>query len=338
MMASSQSLQTKAFVVDHVGGPFTLKNVILDGIRGDEILDIVVKDVGMPVGGFPVVLGHEGLGIVRQVGTDVVDKSLRLGDTTNTSPISLLDGQAVHGQFFGQSSLSRLAVATEKSVVKIDARPEDLAYLAPLACGYLTGASTVLNVLAPRRTECIAVLGMGAVGLAAVMAAKSLGVEHILAVDIVDAKLATATEVGASYAINPRAFANLNDGIRSVFPSGEDKIVDATGIIAVLNDAARALAHGGTLALVGVPPPNAQLQVDALDLLLSCKKIVGVIEGLCSPQETIPRQVKLYYEGKFPVHKLATLYAVEEMEKAIEDFKNGKVIKPILSWGSVDQS
>lgn len=277
----------------------------------------------MPVGGFPAVLGHEGLGVVRQVGSDLADQSLLPGDTVilsfhscrkcswcqegryggcphmtetnfiNTarqgtdkkSPISLADGRAVHGQFFGQSSLSKLAVVTEKSVVKIDAQPADLAYLAPLACGYLTGASTVLNVLAPKKTETIAVLGMGAVGLAAVMAAKALGAEHILAVDIVDSKLSIAAEVGASHTINPRSVKDLKDGIRSVFANGADKIVDATGVIPVINDAVKALAHGGTLALVGVPPPNKLLQVDALDLLLACKKIVGVIEGLSSPQE-----------------------------------------------------
>lgn len=377
----------------------------------------MVKDGGMPIGGFPAVLGHEGLGVVKLVGAGVADKSLVPGDTvilsfhscrkctwcqegryggcphmtetnfintarqSKTSPISLPDRTSVHGQFFGQSSLSKLAVVTERSVVKIDARPEELPYLAPLACGYLTGASTVLNVLTPKKTESIAVLGMGAVGLAAVMAAKALGVEHILAVDIVDSKLSTAIEVGASHAINPREFANLHDGIRSVFANGADKIVDATGVIAALNDAVKALAHGGTLALVGVPPPNKLLQLDALDLLLSCKKIVGVIEGLCSPQEvcyaltrclqlkkhqltdcynvqTIPKLVKLFHEGKFPVDKLATLYPTDKMAEAIEDFKNGKVsshvvnriyemgylltkryqvIKPILCWGPVGQ-
>lgn len=282
-----------------------------------------MKDGGMPVGGFPAVLGHEGLGIIRQCGSNVTDKSMKPGDTVilsfhscracnscraekyggcphmtetnfintarqgsdNNSPFSLPDGKPVHGQFFGQSSLSKFTVATEKSVIKIDARPADLPYLAPLACGYLTGASTVLNVLEPISTDKVAVLGMGAVGLAAVMAAKAVGVREIIAVDIVDSKLQVASDVGASHTINTNQFQDLNDGIRSKFANGVDKIIDATGVIPVLNDAVKALAHGGTLALVGVPPPNRSLQVDALDVLLSCKKIIGVIEGLSSPQK-----------------------------------------------------
>ncbi|KAL1887986.1 hypothetical protein Sste5346_009868 [Sporothrix stenoceras] len=372
-MDGIKARRTKAYVVDHVGGPFELTEVFLDKLRDDEVLvellytglwqDIVVKDGGMPVGGFPAVLGHEGLGIVREVGPAVADKSLQLGDTVilsfhscrrcswcqqgqyggcphmtetnfintarqgvaNESPISLADGRRVHGQFFGQSSLSKLTVATEKSVVKIDAQPADLAVLAPLACGYLTGASTVLSVLQPKKTDKVAVLGMGAVGLAAVMAAKARGVVDILAVDIVDEKLRIAAEVGASHTLNTSDLnTGLNEGIRRIFATGVDKIVDATGVVPVINDAVKALGHGGTLALVGVPPPNKTLQIDALDMLLSCKKIMGVIEGLSSPQQAIPELTKLYYEGKFPIDKVATVYPAEDMSRAIDDFKNGR--------------
>lgn len=344
-----------------------------------------MKDGGMPVGGFPAILGHEGLGVVRQVGSNLTDPSLRPGDTVllsfhscqkcetcrgknyggcprmtetnfiNTarkevggnSPFSLPDGTAVHGQFFGQSSLSKMTVATEKSVVKLDARAADLPHLAPLACGYFTGASTVLNVLKPKTTDSIAVLGMGAVGLAAVMAAKAIGLQDIIAVDIVDSKLRVAIDVGASHAINSSLFANLDEAIRSTFPNGVDKIVDTTGVIPVIQDSVKALAHEGTLALVGVPPPSKTVQVDALDLLLSCKKIIGVIEGLSNPQavrdkhcvapletpvvdahallQTIPALMKLYHEGKFPVDKLSTVYPAENMKQAIDDFKAGRV-------------
>lgn len=276
----------------------------------------------MPCGGFPAILGHEGLGVVREVGPSMNDTSLSPGDVVilsfhscrqcdscrrgnyggcphmtetnfiNTarqgvgakSPFSLADGTSIHGQFFGQSSLSKLTMATEKSVVKIDAAQDDLFCLAPLACGYLAGASTVLNVLEPGNTDTIAICGMGAVGLAAVMAAKALGLKDIVAVDIVDSKLQTAADVGASHSINSTSFKSLSEAIRATFPNGVDYIVDATGAMPVLNEAVKALAHGGTLALVGVPPPEKYIQVDALDLLLSCKKIIGVIEGLSSPQ------------------------------------------------------
>lgn len=351
-MPKYSNITTKAYVVSSKGSPFVLQDVTLDGVQENEVLvelkytgichtassttslffrheqqliyfqDIVVRDGGMPIGGYPAVLGHEGVGIIREVGAAVKDKSLapedtvllsfhtcgqcrsceerrlggcphmtevnfintaRSGDSKKT-PISLPDGTPVHGQFFGQSSMSKFAIVTEDSVVKVDAQPEDLQFLAPLSCGYLTGAGTVLNVLKPRLTERIAVLGMGAVGLAALAAAKAVGVETLVAVDIFDSKLEKAVCLGATHTINSKEFADINAGIRSIFPDGVDKIIDTTGVAALLNSSLKALGHEGTLALVGVPPPTALLQVNALDLLLSCKKIVGVIEGLSDPK------------------------------------------------------
>lgn len=104
------------------------------------------------------------------------------------TPISLPDGTPVHGQFFRQSSMSKLAIVAEGSAVKKDAQPEDLQFLAPLSYGYLTGGGTVLNVLT-RQTYKVAVLGMGPVGLAALPAARTVVVETLVVVDIFDAKL-----------------------------------------------------------------------------------------------------------------------------------------------------
>lgn len=333
-MAKPESLGTKAYVVAERGAPFILQDVFLDEIQPSEVLveilytgichtDIVVQQGGMPIGGYPCVLGHEGVGIVKQVGADVENASLRPGDTVllsfhtcrdcsackdgrlgscpqmtatnfiNTarrgpgakSPIFLPDGTPVHGQFFGQSSLGKHAVVAEHSVVKIDARPEDLQFLAPLSCGYLTGAGTVINVLRPQSHTRLAVLGMGAVGLAAMLAAKAIGVQEIIAVDIVDAKLRLASELGATHLLNSKGVTDLSSGIRSIFHDGVDQIIDTTGVAALLQQSFDALAHEGTLALVGVPNLAATLQVNALDWLLSCKRLIGVIEGSANPRE-----------------------------------------------------
>lgn len=280
----------------------------------------------MPVGCFPAVLGHEGVGIVKHVGAAVENKSLspgdavilsfhncnacrqclegrmgacikatelnfltsRLGDKQKT-PFSLPDGTPVHGQFFGQSSLSRMAIVAQRSVVKIDgARPEDLAPLPPLACGYLSGAGTVFNVLKPESTETVAVLGTGAVGFSAIMAAKVCGAKAIVALDIVQDKLDLALSVGATHVINTSSIDNVNAAIRDVFPDGVDRIIDTTGLPFLLNAAFKALAHDGMLALVGVPPPTAELQFSALDMLTSCKRVVGVIEGHANSQTVCP--------------------------------------------------
>ncbi|RSL83980.1 hypothetical protein CEP51_004192 [Fusarium floridanum] len=383
-MSHTRNIATKAYVVAERGGPFELRDVVLDELQPNEVLveikytglchtDLVVQQGGMPIGGYPVVLGHEGLGTVRGVGSGVSDRSLKEGDTvilsfhtcrqcrgcleerygscsqmteTNfinpgrkgpgaTSPISLPDGTPVFGQFFGQSSLSKMAVVRENSVVKISAEPQDLAFLAPLACGYLTGAGTVLNVLRPRKDSKVVVLGMGAVGLAAMLAAKAVGVEHLVAIDLVDEKLQLARSLGATYTIDTSTGLDLNTAVREKFPDGVDYIIDTTGVAKLLQASVQALSHEGTLALVGVPPLIAIIQVNALDLLLSCKRIVGVIEGFSNPQKLIPELLELYYNGKFPVDRISKCYPAEDLNKAIQDLKAGRVIKPVLSWQNI---
>lgn len=279
----------------------------------------------MPIGSYPAVLGHEGVGIVRRVGPLVANKSLSPGDTvllslrtcnacrpcrsgskgacekatemnfvtgrpgSNTRPpISLPDGTPVHGQFFGQSSLSQMAIVSQHSVIKLEgAQPRDLPFLPPLACGYLTGAGTVFNVLQPTGEDTVAVLGAGAVGFAAIMAARARGARAIVAVDILDEKLEIALSLGATHVVNTRETTDLAAGLRAIFPQGVDRIVDTTGLPALLNKAFEALAHHGILALVGVPPPTADVQFNALELLTGCKRVIGVIEGWADPQKVI---------------------------------------------------
>ncbi|KAF9894828.1 hypothetical protein FE257_004449 [Aspergillus nanangensis] len=325
----------------------------------------------MPIGHYPAVLGHEGLGIIRQVGREVADKSLLEGDTVllsfhtcrkcsachtgrlgscphmtsvnfvntaradKTSPIALPDGTPVHGQFFGQSSFSKLAIVSEDSVVKISAPEESLRFLAPFGCGYLTGAGTVFNALNPTPGAKLAVIGMGPVGLAALLAAKSVGVRDIVAVDIVEAKLAIAVSLGATHTVHMGKGVGLAAGIREVFADGVDYILDTTGVESILQGSVDALAHDGTLALVGVPAPTAKIELNALDMLLSCKRIVGVIEGRADPKVLIPRLVQLFHEGKFPVDKFTKCYPAENLSEALDDLKSGMAAKIVLSWEGI---
>ncbi|KAE8379697.1 chaperonin 10-like protein [Aspergillus bertholletiae] len=370
MSSKNAPITTKAYVVEEKGAPFVLRDVILDQVQPSEVLveikytglchtDVVVQQGGMPVGQYPAVLGHEGMGIVRQVGSGVADKSLKEGDTvllsfhscgqcnacldgrcgscphmteTNflstarldkTSPIALPDGTPVHGQFFGQSSLSKMAIVTEKSVVKISAQASDLQFLAPFSCGYLTGAGTVLNVLCPKSDSKIAVIGMGGVGLAAMLAAKAVGVQHVVAVDILDAKLAMAASLGATHTVNTKAVDNLAAGIHAIFPDGVDYILDTTGVASLLQDSLAALAHEGTLALVGVPSATTNIQ------------IIGVIEGRADPKTLIPRLVQLFNEGKFPVNQFTKCYPAQCLTEALEDLKSGSAVKAVLSWDDI---
>jgi Zn-dependent alcohol dehydrogenase len=289
--------------------------------------DIVVQQGAIPVGEYPAVLGHEGAGIVRRVGSGVKDKSLQEGDlvflsfnschrgscnacsegrngfcdqvtsinfagsrglTAAESPISLPNGKGpVRGQFFGQSSLSKLAIVNERSVVKSPSESgitvEDMAVLAPLGCGYLTGAGTVFNVLKPKPQSKLAVFGMGAVGLAALLAARSQGVETIIAVDIVDAKLELAKSLGASHTLNTKGVSDLAQTLLEIFPDGVDCVLDTTGVVPLLEAGVKALGHEGILAIVGVDRPGSSLRIDPLALMMGCKRIVGAIEGCANP-------------------------------------------------------
>ncbi|KAI1630142.1 chaperonin 10-like protein [Exophiala viscosa] len=326
--------------------------------------DLVVQDGDIPVGSYPAVLGHEGAGIIRRVGKDVQD--LHVGDLAllsfascmscsvckegrkgscaeftyinfvgargpESSPIRLPDGQRVRGQFFGQSSFSELAVVDARSVVKYSGEEKDLSFLAPLGCGYMTGAGTILNVLKPRTTSSVAVFGLGAVGLAAIMAAKMEGVQEIIAVDIVTWKLEMATKLGATHTIDPKQ-GDFLDAVHKRCPDGIEYIVDTTGSISMINNGIKALGHAGTLALVGVPKPTDQIEANAIDILSSCKRIIGVILGSTDPQEFLPRLLDMVQSGSFPVNLLSAVYPAKDVNQAIADMKAGKVIKPVLAW------
>ncbi|CAG8194313.1 unnamed protein product [Penicillium nalgiovense] len=388
-MIPEKQIPTTAFVVEKPGAPFVLQDIILDEVRANEVLvemkytglchtDIVVQQGAIPVGDYPAVLGHEGAGIVRRVGSNVKDKSLQEGDlvflsfsscheescspcskgrngfcdqmtsinfagarglTAAESPISFPGGSSIRGQFFGQSSMSKLAVVDERSVVKAPpgcgVTVEDTAVLAPLGCGYLTGAGTVFNVLKPTPKNSFAVIGMGAVGVAAMLAARSQGVETVIAVDIVDAKIELAKSLGASHTLNTKSVSDLAQGLLDIFPDGVDCILDTTGVVPLLEAAVKALGHEGTLAIVGVARAGSSLKIDPLKLMMGCQRVVGVIEGCANPAMIVPQLIDLYKQGKFPVDKLAKIYAPADFEQAMADLHSGSIIKPIIKWADL---
>ncbi|CAL5874487.1 uncharacterized protein PFLUO_LOCUS8783 [Penicillium psychrofluorescens] len=357
-MIPEKQIPTKAFVVEEPGAPFILQDVILDEVRANEVLVEMkytgnVKDKNLREGD-TVFLSfsscHEAdcppcqegrCGACPRMGE--INFGGARGMDAAESPISFPDKQRppIRGQFFGQSSMSKLAVVKETSVVKCPSGSasgasaltmDDVASLAPLGCGYLTGAGAVFNVLKPKTTSRFAILGMGAVGLAAMFAARVLGVKNIIAVDIVDAKLELAASLGASHTLNTKKVPDLVQGLRDMFPGGVDDILDTTGVVSLQEASVKALGHEGTLAIVGITPQDAELKINPLEFMMSCKRIVGVIEGCSNPASLIPKLVDLYQQGKFPVDKLSTVYDTDATEQALQDLHSGKTIKPILKW------
>lgn len=320
--------------------------------------DAVARDLG--IAPFPIVLGHEGAGIVEQLGPGVTGlavgdpvvlsfahcgrcESCLTGHPTVCSTFNALnfggamddgthrlrgaDGEI--GTFFGQSSFATHAVVHERNAVKVDA-DVDLNLLGPLGCGIQTGAGTVLNRLRPAFGTSIAIYGCGAVGLSAVMAAAIAGCQEIIAVDVHDSRLELALELGATLALNGKQVDVVAE-IKARTRGGTHYAVETTGAPPVVLQSLRALRPLGQCAIVGVTP-EVTLDVHN-DLMAEGKSMIGVIEGDSVPQVFIPQLVAYYKAGRFPFDRLVRLYDFTEIERAFEDSKRGVTIKPVLRLG-----
>ncbi|MGI4857564.1 MAG: NAD(P)-dependent alcohol dehydrogenase [Janthinobacterium lividum] len=358
---------TRAAVVRQVGGPFILEQCRIDAPRADEILirmvatgmchtDIVVRDQLIPTP-LPVVLGHEGAGVVEAVGVDV--RKVVPGDHVvltflscgrcfscqTRNPASCENFYALnfaghredgsHGvhadvsdRFFGQSSFATFALAHERNVVKVRS-DVPLELLGPLGCGIQTGAGTVLNALKVAAGARFVAFGAGAVGLSAVMAARIAGATTIVAVDRVPARLALARELGATHVIDARSV-DAVAAIREITGGGADYTMDSTGRVDVIRQAVDALRPGGECAIVGASAIGAELRLDVNELMAQRKSIRGVVEGASCPDFFIPHLIELYVQGRFPFDKLVRFYEFDQINQAAADSENGLAIKPVI--------
>jgi len=349
----------QAAVLRRRGGPLKIESLEMEAPREDEILVRIVAsgvcrtDIDFCDdwynGTDALVLGHEGAGVVERVGEKV--KTVRPGDPVVLSYQSCgrcrpcrsgrpsacermweanfgfqrLDGSnalqssGVRGHFFGQSSFSTHALATERNLVKV---PDDLPLelLAALGCGLQTGAGTVMNSLAVPKGASIAVFGTGAVGLAAVMAARIVGAAPIIGVDIVSSRLELALELGAGHAIDNR-LGDVVGSIADMTGSGVDYVVETTGMPEMHRMAVDVLNPNGTVALLtGESGTN----------LTEGRRTLGIIEGDAVPQRFIPDLIELYRAGEFPFDRLVKFYDFADINRAMADAKRGDTVKPVL--------
>jgi aryl-alcohol dehydrogenase len=252
------------------------------------------------------------------------------GSTVLTSTGHTRGGEPVQGSFFGQSSLASHAIAYADNCVVVDPGL-DLSRLAPFGCGFQTGAGSVFNVLRPSPGEAVAVFGTGAVGLAAVAAARSLGVTTV-AVDLEPGRLAIAERLGA-LTVNPAEIApgtSLVQRVKELTGGGPAGAIDTTAVPAVAKQAQQALANRGTLLLLGLGPEEWAL--DAADLLASGKVVRSSVEGDADPHTFIPELLALRGQGRFPLDEIVTTYPASDIAQAVADVEAGKVIKPVLVW------
>ena len=199
-----------------------------------------------------------------------------------------------------------------------------------MGCGMQTGAGSILNEFRPRAGASIAVSGTGAVGLAAIMAARVAGATTIVAIDIHDSRLQLATELGATHSINARSADTLSELLRITRNRGIDFILDTTAVPQVLANLAKALSIRGTLGLVGAAKPDTAAPFEIGSSLVRGWKFKTIVQGSAVPQDFIPRLVALWQQGRFPVDKLIKTYKLEQINKAFEDSAAGLTVKPVI--------
>lgn len=352
--------------------PFALQQVELLGPAADEVLlrleacGVCHTDVeGRTALEPPCVVGHEGVGIIAALGTEVSDFTvgerviasyphcgacqacqehrpyhcrdiIRLlfgGTRADGSATMAIGGQAVAAGFFQQSTFATHAVVPAASLVRAPAGLPP-ALLAALPCGVQTGAGAVLNALRLAPGDSLIVFGSGAVGLAAVMAAAARGVRDVVAVDVVDARLQLAQDLGAALTINARN-EDVVAAVRARHPNGVRFALDTANVAATWTQAVECLAVGGVFGYVNVPQPDETFSVRVLPLFERFIKLHPIHNGEAVPRELLPELVRLRQAGEFPVDRLITTYAFDQIDQAFEDARRGVTVKPVLLMGGM---
>jgi alcohol dehydrogenase len=237
-----------------------------------------------------------------------------------------LDGEVVH-HHLGVSAFAEHVVVDRRSVVPIaDDVPADTAAL--LGCALLTGAGAVLSTARVEPGESVAVLGLGGVGLCAVMGAAIAGAYPIVAIDPVAAKRELALELGATHALDS---GGIGDAIVEILPDGVDHAIEAVGAAAVLADAWSITARGGTTVAVGLPHPSQQLSVPIVALVGEARRLLGSYLGGAVPERDIPRFVELWRAGRLPLERLhSASLGLDGLNRALDDLHEGRALRQIV--------
>lgn len=365
-------MNVRAAVVEEIGKPLEIRELSIDEPRANEVqvrmvatgvchTDAVVRDGWIPTSGLPIVLGHEGAGVVEKVGAAV--SHLQPGDHVvlsvnscgacrscfrghpayceniyvhnfaggrpdGSTAFASEDGSPALSHFFGQSSFASVVNASVRSVVKIpDDFPLELA--GPLGCGIQTGAGAVLNVLRPAPGGSFVVFGAGAVGLSAVLGAVANRVGTIIAVDVNDERLRLATELGATHVINGAnedAVARIHD----LTGGGVQTALDTTGVAAVFRQMVDSLGVAGHAGALGASAAASEGIIDLPTALSRGIRITWIVEGDAVPQLFIPELIALHRAGHFPFDRLVKTYPFDEINTAFADSESGEVIKPVV--------
>jgi alcohol dehydrogenase len=320
--------------------------------------DLSVVD-GNRVRPVPMLLGHEAAGRIEQVGQGgsgsgelrvgqrvVMTFLPRCGECAGCASNGIRpcvrgsaannEGTLLHGgirlsrngepvrHHLGVSGFATHAVVDRRSVVPVgDDIPADVA--AVLGCAVLTGGGAVVNAGRPAPGESVAVVGLGGVGMAALITALAVDAETVIGIDAVPDKLATATDLGATAVYTPQQAAAA--GVKA------DVVVEAAGNVRAFETAVAVTAPGGRTVTVGLPAPDARASISPLGLVAEGRSIIGSYLGSAVPTRDIPVFADLWRAGKLPIERLvSSRVRLEEINTAMEQLAAGAAIRQIISF------
>lgn len=359
---------------DYESGPH-VEDVEVEAPRADEVVvkiaasgvcgsDMHVLHGRSVAANLPMILGHEGAGVVAEVGSAVTGVSVgdhvvvalygpchrcsncSRGDFVNcdgdermkaifgtradgTTPFSQ-NGQLIR-PFVGSGTLAEYNVVRASQVVRVPKDvPLDVICLA--GCGVTTGVGAALNTAQIVPGSTVAVVGCGGVGLNVIMGARIAGAARVIAVDLNPLKLEIAAGVGATDFVDASR-TGIVEGVQRIVPGGVDYAFEVVGVPELVTQAFAATRQGGTCVMVGSPPTGAQIAVDGR-LLFSERRLLGTIGGSNIPGRDIPRIVALYQAGVLPLDKLISQRVpLEGVQAAFDAAEAGTVARSVVTMG-----
>jgi S-(hydroxymethyl)glutathione dehydrogenase / alcohol dehydrogenase len=374
-MNSATERTVRAAVFDG-SSPLTVTEVVLESPKAGEVevaitaagvchsdLHVVRDDWQVPL---PVVLGHEGAGVVTALGEGVT--GLDIGDHVVLSWVAQCgtcrqclaghpwqcetaadviaaqgylfdgtsrwsqDGQVLH-HYLGVSSFAERVVVPESGAVRVR-KDAPLEKIAIIGCAVATGVGAVQNTASVEPGATVAVIGCGGVGLSCIQGARLAQASRIVAVDINPDKLKTATSVGATHTLCT-ADIDAAAAIRELEPSGFDYVFDAIGKTATTEQAIQALGPGGAAVIVGLPPNGSTARFDPLALAEANQRILGSNYGSIDPQADIPRLVDLYMSGEIELDSMISGYRpLDHAAAALDELQAGLALRTLLVMDS----
>jgi alcohol dehydrogenase len=350
--------------------PLKIEELTLDGPGPGEVLirmraaGLCHSDLSVITGvrprPVPMALGHEACGEVVETGSGVQD--LKPGDLVvlvfvpscghclpcaegrpalcepgaqaNTAGTLLSGARRLHGEgdihhHLGVSAFADHAVVSRRSCVKIEANIDPV-QAALFGCAVLTGVGAVINTARVQAGTSVAVLGLGGVGLCAMLGAIAAGAREVVAVDLHDSKLEVAKSLGATATVNARD-PDASAKVKALTKGGVDYAFEMAGAVPAMEVAYRMTRRGGMTVTAGLPHPDDKWPLQQVSLVAEERTVKGSYVGSCVPSRDIPRYIGLYLAGKLPVDRLmGERMPLSEINRGFDRLASGESLRDLI--------